>query len=117
MMDANRTRFSPAGPTMAVCSAPRSRLSSMCSTTSGTSAPARSLASSNSTPESVTWTPTRSSLSPTSSTAAFPVARKFRDMKPPAFEDSRPSVSGETAVAFIRPVKLIREVWSGPVVK
>jgi hypothetical protein len=38
-------------------------------------------------------------------------------MTPPAFEEATPSVSGETPVQFMRPVKLIVEVCIGPVMK
>ena len=70
MMAANRTSFSPAGPTTAVCSSPRPVASSMQSVVSSTVASASSGTGSNSTPSSVTWTPTSSSLAPATSTAA-----------------------------------------------
>jgi len=43
------------------------------------------------------------------------VAAIFRETNPPAFDERRPSVSGDRDVAAVRPVKLTFEVWSGPV--
>ena len=69
MMEANRTSFSPAGPTTAVRSLVMPCSDSRWATVSETVAPARSGIGSTVTPSSRTWMATNSSLSPTISTA------------------------------------------------
>jgi len=87
----------------------------MYSPVSVTVAPASAGTASNVTPSSETWTASNSSLDPVISTAAYPVFPSGRERYPPAFEEASPSVSGETAVALARPVKLITDACTGPV--